>query len=114
MGVPELAKNSCMPCKGGVPPLRGEALDPFVKELGDTWSCIEDHHLEREYKVDGYAPAVAFANVVAGIAEEQDHHPDILFAWGNVKVTIWTHKIDGLTPSDFFFAAKVEEAFAGQ
>ena len=42
------------------------------------------------------------------MAEEQDHHPDIFLAWGRVKVTIWTHKIDGLAESDFVFAAKTE------
>lgn len=92
--------------------MEGEVLDQFVHELGEPWRCIKDHHLEREYKVDGYAPAVAFANTVAAIAEEQDHHPDILFTWGKVKVTIWTHKIDGLAASDFYFAAKVEQAFS--
>lgn len=111
MATCDLAKNKCIPCKGGVPPLKGEALAPLIEELGSTWSCIDEHHLEREYKVKGYGPAVEYANVVAGIADEQDHHPDILFTWGLVKVTIWTHKIDGLTESDFYFAAKCEEAF---
>jgi len=111
MSTAELAKNTCVPCKGGVPPLKGEALAELRTELGDTWELIDEHHLHRVFKFDGYAPAVAFTNRVAAIAEKQDHHPDILLTWGRVEVTIWTHKIDGLTPSDFYFAAKTEEAY---
>ena len=111
MGTAELAKNTCVPCKGGVPPLKGEALQKVYAELGSDWTLVDEHHLTKEYKVDGYGPAVAFAMAVAAIAEGQDHHPDITFTWGRVAVTIWTHKIDGLTESDFYFAAKAEEAF---
>ena len=42
------------------------------------------------------------------MAEEQAHHPDLHLSWGKVRVEIWTHKIDGLTESDFVFAAKAE------
>ena len=79
--------------------------------LGSGWELIEEHHLEKDYTFEGYAPAVACTNGVAAIAEEQNHHPDIVLSWGKVKVTIWTHKIEGLTDSDFYFAAKVEEAY---
>ena len=111
MATAELAKNKCVPCRGGVPPLKGDKLKTLLAELNSDWRCIDEHHLEKLYKVDKYAPAVTFANRVAAIAEEQDHHPDVMFTWSKVKVTIWTHKIDGLTESDFYFAAKCEEAF---
>ncbi len=110
MSTAELAKNACVPCKGGVPPLKGVGLAAMHEVLGSGWELIEEHHLEKTYTFKGYAPAVAFTNAVAAIAEEQNHHPDIVLSWGKVKVTIWTHKIDGLTESDFYFAAKVEEA----
>jgi 4a-hydroxytetrahydrobiopterin dehydratase len=111
MSIDTLAKNKCVPCKGGIPSLDADAITPLHAELGEEWSVINDHHLTRSYSFKGYSPAVAFTNAVAAIAEEQDHHPDILLCWGKVGVTIWTHKIDGLTESDFFFAAKVEEAY---
>jgi 4a-hydroxytetrahydrobiopterin dehydratase len=111
MPVSELASHECIPCKGGVPPLEEVAIDFLHTELGDAWQVVENHHLVREFEFKGYAPAVSFTNVVAGIAETQNHHPDILLTWGKVSVTIWTHKIDGLTESDFYFAAKVEEAY---
>lgn len=109
MSTATLSKKDCKPCKGGVPPLKGDELHALYAELGADWQLVEEHHLEKEYKFDGYPPAVAFTNAVADLAEEQNHHPDILLRWGKVKVTIWTHKIDGLTESDFVFAAKVEE-----
>jgi len=111
MSTATLAQNACVPAKKGVLPLAGEKLHELHKELGTDWLLMKEHHLEKEYKFKGYAPAVAFTNAVAAIAEKQDHHPDLLLTWGKVQVTIWTHKIDGLTESDFYFAAKVEEAF---
>jgi len=114
MAVQELAKNECLPCKGDVPPLKGSELTPLHDELGHDWELVNEHHLTRAYAFKGYGPAVTFTNSVAAIAEQQMHHPDILLAWGKVEVTIWTHKIDGLTQSDFYFAAKVEAAFQAQ
>lgn len=108
----ELAQKECLPCKGGVPPLKGEALADLHKELGNDWQLVEEHHLEKVFKFDDWAQAMAFANKVSDIAEAANHHPDLYIAWGQVKVQIWSHKIDGLTESDFIFAAKVEQAFA--
>lgn len=107
----ELAEKECQPCKGGVPPLTGDALHALHKQLPGEWDVINEHHLEKEFRFDGYMPGVEFTNTVARIADEQNHHPDILLTYGKVKVSIWTHKIDGLTESDFIFAAKVEEAY---
>ena len=110
MATSDLAKKSCVPCKGGVPPLKGDDLAQLHEELGGDWQLVDEHHLEKTYTYSNWAEAMAFANKVSDIAEAQDHHPDLLVGWGKVKVTIWTHKIDGLTESDFVFAAKVEEA----
>ncbi len=105
-----LANNECVPCKGGVPPLKGQELQDLVAQLGSDWSLVEEHHLEKEYSFPDFQEALDFTNKVGAIAEEQDHHPDILTSWGKTKVTIWTHKIDGLTESDFYFAAKCDAA----
>ncbi len=110
MSTAELAKNACIPCKGGVPPLAGDALTEMHAKLGNGWQLINGHHLEKEYEFKNFADALTFTNKVGAIAEEQNHHPDILTSWGKTKVTIWTHKIDGLTESDFFFAAKCDLA----
>lgn len=102
-----LASKECVPCKGGVPPLEGEAIERFLGEL-KGWNAINGHHLEKTYKFPDFAAALAFVNKVGAVAEQQQHHPDILLAWGKATITIWTHKIDGLTESDFVLAAKCD------
>ena len=104
----ELAKQQCVPCRGGVPPLTGAKLSDFRARLGGDWNVVEQHHLEKVYKFDDFRQALDFTIRVGEMAEEQDHHPDIYLTWGRVKVTIWTHKIDGLTESDFVFAARAD------
>ena len=102
----ELASKECVPCKGGTPPLKGEALGRFQDQLGGDWLIADEHHLEKEYLFPDFRGALDFTGRVGELAEEQGHHPDIYLAWGKVRVTVWTHKIDGLTESDFIFAAK--------
>jgi 4a-hydroxytetrahydrobiopterin dehydratase len=104
-----LAEKNCVPCKGGVPPVRGVELAHLAKQLGKGWQVVDEHHLEREYKFKDFREALAFTNRVGELAESQGHHPDIDLGWGRVKLTLWTHKIDGLTESDFIFAAKAEQ-----
>lgn len=103
-----LADKECVPCKGGVPPLAGAELDALLEALGNDWQVIDGHHLEKSYAFPTFRDALAFTNRVGELAERQKHHPDIFLAWGLVRLTIWTHKIDGLTESDFVFAAKAD------
>ena len=105
----DLAKKTCIPCKGGVPPLKGEKLDDLLEKLKNDWKIIKEHHLEKEYSFKNFKEALDFTIKVGELAENQGHHPDIFLAWGKVKLTIWTHKIDGLTESDFIFAAKADK-----
>lgn len=107
----ELAERECIPCKGGVPPLTGAELTELLAKLADGWEVVEEHHLEREYTFSDFAEALAFTNLVGAMAEAQNHHPDIFLAWGRVGIVIWTHKIDGLTESDFVFAAKCDRIY---
>ena len=104
----DLAKQNCIPCKGGIPPLKGAKLDDLMEKLKNDWKIIEEHHLEKEYLFKNFKEALDFTIKVGELAENQDHHPDIFLTWGKVKVTIWTHKINGLTESDFIFAAKTD------
>lgn len=107
--MPELAEKECVACKGGHPPLKGEELIHFQGQVNSAWRVVNEHHLEREYKFPDFRKALNFTNKVGELAEQQNHHPDIYLAWGKVKLTLWTHKIDGLTESDFVFAAKVDK-----
>ena len=111
MPLTDLAAKQCVPCKGGVPPLHGAALLVLQHQLGpdgNGWKIEREHHLEKEFRFPNFATALAYVNRVGELAEAQNHHPDIALAWGKVRVTIWTHKIDGLTESDFVFAAKCD------
>ena len=107
----DLANKECVPCKGGVPPLKGEQLSAMAGQLGGTWEVVDEHHLEKEYAFKNFREALDFTDRVGEIAEQQRHHPDIYLAWGRVQLKVWTHKIDGLTESDFVFAAKADEAY---
>ena len=103
-----LAEKECVPCKGGVPPLKGQQLAKLSNDLNGGWQVIQEHHLEKEYEFNNFREALDFTNKVGELAESQSHHPDIYLAWGKVKLTIWTHKIDGMTESDFVMAAKAD------
>lgn len=107
----QLADQQCIPCQGGVPPLKGEALNKLCEQLNDDWNLVEEHHLERMFKFPDFAEALAFTNRIGAMAEEQDHHPEIYLTWGKVRLKIYTHKIDGLTESDFVWAAKADRIF---
>jgi 4a-hydroxytetrahydrobiopterin dehydratase len=104
-----LAEKECVPCKGGTPALKGAKLKELSNQLSQGWTVVNEHHLEKKFKLDDFRQALDFTNEVGELAESVNHHPDIYLAWGEVKLTLWTHKIDGLTESDFIFAAKVDK-----
>lgn len=105
-----LADKTCVPCRGGIPPLQGKELVDIHHQLPEFahWNVVNEHHIVRAYKFPDFRSALAFVNRVGEIAEEQGHHPDILLGWGKVEITTWTHAVDGLTESDFILAAKID------
>ena len=106
-----LAEKQCIPCKGGVPPLTADEIAKYLP-LVDGWDVIENKRLKKTFKFRDFAAALVFVDRVGAMAEQQKHHPDLSLAWGKVAVEIWTHKIDGLTESDFVFAAKCDALYA--
>jgi 4a-hydroxytetrahydrobiopterin dehydratase len=104
----DLASKTCVPCRGGTPPLKGEELDDLRRQT-PGWEVVEEHHLRRRFRFKNFRQALDFVNRVGELAEEQGHHPDVGFGWGYAEVTVYTHKIDGLTESDFILAAKISE-----
>ncbi len=104
----ELANRVCVPCKGGIPPLKGKELKALQNQLGNGWDVINEHHLKKKWKFDDFESALNFTNKIGSLAEDQGHHPDIYLAWGKVEIKMWTHKISGLTESDFILAAKID------
>jgi 4a-hydroxytetrahydrobiopterin dehydratase len=104
----DLASKQCVPCKGGVPPLTEPQYKPLLAKL-EGWRVEKGHHLHKDYPFPDFVTALAHVNRIGDVAEEQGHHPDIQLTWGRVGVSIWTHKIDGLTESDFILAAKLDQ-----
>jgi 4a-hydroxytetrahydrobiopterin dehydratase len=103
----ELASRECIPCRGGVPPLKGDEIRKLLSQV-KGWEVVNEHHLIKSFRFEDFRAAQAFVDRVGNLAEEQGHHPDICFGWGRAEITIWTHKIDGLTESDFILAAKID------
>jgi 4a-hydroxytetrahydrobiopterin dehydratase len=106
-GMSKLASRQCVPCRGGVPPMRGDEIREFLNEV-EGWEVIEEHHLRKDFKFKDFRQALMFVNRIGELAEAEGHHPDISFGWGYAEVRIWTHKIDGLSESDFIVAAKID------
>ena len=107
-GLSPLASKDCVPCKGGVAPISGEGLTALYAALGGGWNVVNEHHLEKEFRFPDFRTALGFTNRIGELAESVNHHPDIQLSWGKVKVTVWTHKIGGMSEADFVFAAKVD------
>jgi 4a-hydroxytetrahydrobiopterin dehydratase len=103
----QLADKKCVPCRGGVPPLKGKELEALHRVV-PTWNVVNEHHITRTETFPDFKQALECVTRVGALAEAQGHHPDILLAWGKAEVTLWTHKIDGLTESDFIMAAKID------
>jgi 4a-hydroxytetrahydrobiopterin dehydratase len=104
----DLASKNCVPCRGGVPPLKGKFLEDLAKMV-PGWGVVNEHHITKTFTFPDFKAALAFVNRVGEIAEREGHHPDILLGWGKAEITTWTHKIDGLTESDFILAAKIDK-----
>lgn len=102
-----LAQKKCLSCEGGVKPLKGKTLEQYLKEV-KGWNVIQEHHIEKEFKFKDFKTALAFVNKVGRLAEKEGHHPDIFLAWGKVKITLWTHAINGLSENDFIVAKKID------
>jgi 4a-hydroxytetrahydrobiopterin dehydratase len=102
-----LADRNCVPCRGGIPALSAGELDALHAQT-PNWDVVERHHLSRKFAFQDFRSALGFVNRVGEVAEAEGHHPDLYLAWGKVEVKIWTHKIDGLTESDFILAAKID------
>lgn len=110
----DLSEQSCVPCRGGEPPLEREQIDEMLTHVDSGWQLVERNgvpRLRRRFRFKGFQPALDFTVEVGSIAEEQGHHPRIVTQYGSVIVDWWTHKIDGLHTNDFIMAARTDELF---
>lgn len=104
----DLAAKKCEPCESGTAALKGDELRKLYGQI-EGWTLVNEHHLEKEYRFQDFAQALAFVNRLGEVAEREGHHPDVFLAWGKVKVTLWTHSVGGLSENDFILAAKADQ-----
>lgn len=103
-----LDQKKCVPCQGGVPPLDASETKRLFTELQGEWALNAAGHLYKKITFPNFITAMQYANNIAELAERENHHPDLTITWGSCSIEIWTHKINGLTESDFILAAKIE------
>ncbi len=104
----KLAEQLAKPISKGTVPLPRNKAEELLREI-PQWS-IEEHTIGREFQFKDFRQAMDFVNRVAGVANEQDHHPDIYIYYNKVRLTLSTHKIGGLSLNDFIVAAKIDLA----
>ncbi len=109
----QLADKRCVPCRGGTPPLTADDIAPLLAHL-DGWQTDGDTKLVKSFRLKNFVQAVELVNALTPVAEAEGHHPDLYVRWGEVRVSLWTHKIHGLTESDFVMAAKIDRFYANR
>ncbi len=107
-----LTQQQCIPCQGGIPPMDVAEINNFLLQLNNNWQINELGHLYKKYTFKDFLTPIKFANLIAALTEKEEHHPELLIGWGHCSIEMWTHKINGLTPSDFYMAAKIEKEFS--
>lgn len=106
-----LTQKKCTPCEGGIPPLKGDQLKPFLEQLNPEWNVVDEKKITRTYSFKTFVKAIEFVTSVADLAESEGHHPDFIVHYNKVTIELWTHKIDGLFDNDFIMAAKIDEIY---
>jgi 4a-hydroxytetrahydrobiopterin dehydratase len=103
-----LAQKRCVPCEGGTPPLASDAIRSLLGQV-QGWQVQQDKRIEKSFKFKDFVGAVDFVNAVTPVAEAEGHHPDLFVTWGEVRVSLTTHAVGGLTENDFILAAKIDQ-----
>ena len=104
-----LTQKRCVACEAGTPPMSLEEATRMAEQLPGWELKPDEQKLVRRFKFKSFKEAMAFVNRVAGLAEEEGHHPDIYISWNRVRLELTTHAIKGLSENDFIMAAKINE-----
>ena len=107
----DLTKKKCVPCEGGIPPMKPQEALELQQQL-KGWSLMTIngiHNLQKRFKFKDFVEAIKFVNNVAILAEQEGHHPGITINWNKVTLLLSTHAIKGLSENDFIMAAKIDK-----
>jgi len=106
-----LADTPCQSCQAGdATPLDEARIRELLAQL-PGWRIERVGgvaQLQKVYRFDDFAQALAFTNAIGALAEAENHHPALLTEWGRVSVSWWTHSLNGLHPNDFVMAARCD------
>lgn len=105
----ELKQMKCVPCEGGVKPLKGQTITDYLNKLGPGWSVVGEKLIRKEFPFINFRHGMTFLNKIAAIAEQEGHHPDVCISYSKVQVELFTHAINGLSENDFILAAKIDD-----
>jgi len=105
----ELKEKHCKPCESGTNPFNSEQIKKYLEKLPAGWEVKEDKIIKKSFPFENFKQGMAFAQNVANVAEEEQHHPDVCIQYKNVDVNLTTHSIGGLSENDFIMAYKIEE-----
>lgn len=105
-----LAEKKCLACSGELQPFDSKTANEYLSQL-KNWNLSSDYKwIFKEFKFKNFLETFDFVKEIAAIAEEEQHHPNIDFTWGYCKISIQTHKINGLCENDFILAAKIDKS----
>lgn len=103
-------RKKCLPCEGGVPPLKSTEIVRYLRGLRDWRLSADGKFIFAEYRMRDFAAALRLINRCAVIAEKEGHHPDIhLTGYRHLRIELTTHALGGLSENDFILAAKIEQ-----
>ena len=108
--IRRLADETLVPCREGERSLSGEDLAALCETM-TRWKLESRDGISRIVKTFCFKSSEEgelFANRLAQLANEEDHHPEILPGEGRVTVVWWTHRLRGLHRNDFIMAAKTD------
>ena len=106
----DLSSQSCEACQIDAPKVPQDQIQILLSEI-NGWVLIEEpiNKIQKVFSFKSYKDSVDFSNKIASLADDEDHHPQIVLEWGKVTVIWWSHKIEGLHKNDFICAAKTDK-----
>lgn len=92
--------------------LNSNEIKDAINQL-DQWSVDSSQlSIYKEWRFNSFQTVVKFLNEVCTLADEQNHHPEILTTYTNIRIRLWTHDCGGITNRDFQLASAIDHLIA--